>query len=368
MNPVTGPFSDVFSVGVGKGSRYWSRQIYRQQKPYDLPLPYSRDDRGVGNDIGWGTNANMTNTQKANVYGTRSPPRIEDLPSWFKTSVENQARERLMNKIGSEALLWATLYEAKRSINMMANDLERARTLFLRLPPGLLHAVKRATLIQEVGRIGVYGVGKTLADDVLKVYFGYKPIMSDVQTCAENLSKDFDPVCVDSSAKRRDVSLTSSTLESNWWRKKSEWWYKSKMGCYAKVANPNQFLAQKLGLVNPFATAWELMQWSFVIDYFVNVGQFVGSLTETYGLQLTKPWTRNTMGSFTDYLSRDYNLVTHVIRGEYDTGIWYRACRASTGLPSVRLGFRQFSLGKDLSRLVTSSALLLQALTKGNAR
>jgi hypothetical protein len=273
-----------------------------------------------------------------------------------------------MDKINSEALMWATLAEAKKSINMMATDLDRARTLFLRLPPGLYHAAKKATLIQEAGRIGVFGAGKTLADDVLKVYFGYKPIMSDVQTSAELLSEDFQPYHVEAYAKRRDNSLTSSTLESNWWRKNTEYWYKTKVGCNAQVSNPNLYLAQKLGLVNPFSTAWELMRWSFIFDYFVNVGQFVNSLTDLYGLSLSKAYTRNNMFSFSEYLSRDYNLVTHKITGEYTTGIWYRATRATTGLPTVRLGLRQFSLGKDLSRLVTSSALLLQAMTRGNAR
>jgi hypothetical protein len=101
-----------------------------------------------------------------------------------------------------------------------------------------------------------------------------------------------------------------------------------------------------------------------VVDYFINVNQFVNCLTDEYGVALSKPFTRETMWSFSLYRDQTINVVTKAITGGYDTGIWYRAARASTTLPSVRLGVRQFSLGKDLSRLVTSSALLLQALTR----
>jgi hypothetical protein len=189
------------------------------------------------------------------------------------------------------------------------------------------------------------GVGQAFSNDILKVFFGYMPLMSDVQTCAELLSRDFDPQQVEAYCKRADNSTTGSSVVSNRWLKREEWWYKAKMGCEAQIDNPNLYLAQKLGLINPFATAWELMRWSFVVDYFVNVNQFVNSLTDQYGVALTEPYTRENM---------------------YRTGIWCREVRASRSLPAVKLGVRQFSLGKDLSRLVTSSALLLQALTRGH--
>jgi len=365
MVPITGPFLENFSAGVGVGSRWWTRNVYRQVKPYDLALNYSRDDRGVGIDVGWGTLGSSTNTQHADVFGTRSPLRYTDLPSWFVTSVTNQARERLQGAIKSEALLFATLAEARQNIHQMADRLDQARRVVKQLPPFLYHSVLRATLVAELTRYTVKGVGKKFADGVLEVFFGYKPIMSDVQSCAETLSKDFAPQGVECYAKRRDSKLTSSQLESNWWRKEEQWWLKVKCGCTCQVSNPNLFLADSIGLVNPFATAWEMMPWSFVVDYFINVNQFIGALTSEYGVLLKEPYTRGNSWSFSLYENRDFNTVTHVLRGGYSTGIWYRGNRSSRTLPSVKLGVRQLSLGKDLSRLVTSGALLLQVLTRG---
>jgi hypothetical protein len=207
------------------------------------------------------------------------------------------------------------------------------------------------------------GVGQAFSNDILKVFFGYMPLMSDVQTCAELLSRDFDPQQVEAYCKRADNSTTGSSVVSNRWLKREEWWYKAKMGCEAQINNPNLYLAQKLGLINPFATAWELMRWSFVVDYFVNVNQFVNSLTDQYGVALTEPYTRENMWSYAEYTNWAYPTLNP---GMYRTGIWCREVRASRSLPAVKLGVRQFSLGKDLSRLVTSSALLLQALTRGH--
>jgi len=363
--PISGPFLENFTTNVGVGSVWWTRQVYRQQRPYNLSLIYSRDDRGVGIDTGWGSLSSSSNTQHADVYGTRSPMRYTDLPSWFVTSVTNQARERLQGKIKSEALLLATLAEARQNIHQMADRLDQARRIVKQLPPFLYHGLLRATLVAEAGRYVVRGVGKKFADGVLEVFFGYMPIMSDVQSCAETLSKDFSPIGIDASAKRKDSKLSGvQNIPTLWWRKDEQWWLKVKCGCTCQVTNPNMFLADSIGLVNPFATVWELLPWSFVVDYFVNVNQFIGALTADYGVSLSEPFTRNNCWSFAQYENRDFNPVTKALLGGYSTGIWARGNRSSRSLPSVRLGVRQLSLGKDLSRLVTSGALLLQALTR----
>ncbi len=367
MNPVTGPFSDTFSAGIGTGSRWWSRQIYRQAKPYDLPLPYTRDDRGVGSEAWWGTKTGPTLI--ASSYGTLSPKRYQDLSSWFVASVTNQARDRLMNKLNSDTLLLAALAEAKGSINIITTSLDSARYVLNALRPGNWWRLRHSSLarVDAAGKphISVRGVGKKFADDILSVYFGIMPVMSDVQSAAETLSKDFSPLIAEGSGKRADSSFTK-LLDDGTTRltKREEWWFKSKCGCEAKVTNPNLYLAQSMGLINPFATAWELVPWSFVVDYFVNVNSFVNSLTDLYGLSLTKAWTRNTMWSFAEGDDRTYNPVSHAVLGGRHSGVWYRATRATQSIPSVSLSYRQFSLGKDLSRCVTSAALLLQALSR----
>jgi hypothetical protein len=50
-----------------------------------------------------------------------------------------------------------------------------------------------------------------------------------------------------------------------------------------RVSNPELLLASSLGLANPFALAWELTPLSFVLDWFVSVGDFLNGLGATLG-------------------------------------------------------------------------------------
>lgn len=55
----------------------------------------------------------------------------------------------------------------------------------------------------------------------------------------------------------------------------------------AEVSNPNLWIANQLGLVNPFAVAWDRIPWSFLVGMFANVNSWMASFTNHLGLTLT---------------------------------------------------------------------------------
>jgi len=55
----------------------------------------------------------------------------------------------------------------------------------------------------------------------------------------------------------------------------------------AYVDNPNLWLANRLGLINPATVIWDLIPWSFVVNMFVNVNQMVSSVTDEVGLNIS---------------------------------------------------------------------------------
>lgn len=62
------------------------------------------------------------------------------------------------------------------------------------------------------------------------------------------------------------------------------------------VENPNKWLSERAGLLNPLAVAWDLVPWSFAINMFTNVGQLVNQVTDYAGLDFvggTQTWTQN---------------------------------------------------------------------------
>ena len=64
-----------------------------------------------------------------------------------------------------------------------------------------------------------------------------------------------------------------------------------KQGMQIKVSNPNVLLANRLGLLNPISVAWELVPFSFLIDWFVPVGNYLDSFTDFVGLEMSEQYT-----------------------------------------------------------------------------
>ncbi len=52
------------------------------------------------------------------------------------------------------------------------------------------------------------------------------------------------------------------------------------------ISNPNLWLLNRMGLINPATVAWDLVPWSFVVNMFVNVNQVLSSFSDTVGLSL----------------------------------------------------------------------------------
>lgn len=54
-----------------------------------------------------------------------------------------------------------------------------------------------------------------------------------------------------------------------------------------RLENPNAWLANQMGLINPAVVAWDLVPWSFVVNMFVNVNSLINQFTDFYGLEVT---------------------------------------------------------------------------------
>ena len=63
------------------------------------------------------------------------------------------------------------------------------------------------------------------------------------------------------------------------------------LGCKAQVTNPNAYLAARLGLTQFYQIAWAVVPFSFIVDWFANIGQILASMSfKNCGLILTDTW------------------------------------------------------------------------------
>lgn len=63
------------------------------------------------------------------------------------------------------------------------------------------------------------------------------------------------------------------------------------MIAFVHVDNPALFLNQTLGLINPALVAWELVPFSFMVDWATDIGTFLSAMTDFLGLAITRSST-----------------------------------------------------------------------------
>lgn len=133
---------------------------------------------------------------------------------------------------------------------------------------------------------------KAVAQGWLEGVYGWQPLISDLYGAVDAVRrKSHDQIYRRAVAmgelrkKMRSKGVWPSTgvpyLE---WNAEDEYKYTQKYTVYFTVTEPALHETGQLGLVNPFATAWELVPWSFVVDWLLPVGNWIQSWGATVGL------------------------------------------------------------------------------------
>ena len=352
----------------GTGSFYERRIPSKQAKPYNLPAPYNLKRCGFPwtRLIGGQTNyAGMCNaaTDKAATWGV-SPNTTWDTFASERTWACNYARAKLLSVLNSEAM-------------MVVNYMERAQALDAIYRRGtqlldFIRALKRGNVVKAAKVLGCranvagesasrrYGPktwrskSKRFADDFLEWHFGWSPLIADIGNAVELLQ---GPVPFGRfKARGRKVPIDSQFTGVNQVAT-YKGFAQAECGCCFTVTNPNLYLANKLGFVNPAAIAWELVPFSFVVDWFVNVGDFLTQSSELYGLTISDPYTTQLLVIAPCSARYRYTYANKLYGFEsLSHGVWLDR---ATKLPDVKLGIRP---GWRLSpvRAATAISLLVQ--------
>lgn len=132
----------------------------------------------------------------------------------------------------------------------------------------------------------------------LALQYGWKPLLQDVYGAAETLAQaSMGPenknsiYSITSGQSRKSLDQRKLTVNSNpgWSGYDStlqtcEGFYLVRYGVrYVRSSAPTSSLA-KVGILNPALLAWELTPYSFVVDWFLPIGNWLGALDATAGL------------------------------------------------------------------------------------
>lgn len=329
----------------------------------NLAMNYSLTDR---NCI-----AVKTITPGRGVYKTYSN-RVPALPynAWINSglfqktiSIQNRAVSRFQAELGENASLGAALATVPESFAMIATRLASITGAYRNLRKGRF---KKALSDLNVRPLPKHKNTKlTRPKDAsalwLEYWFGWAPMIGDIYAACNVVCDEFPPVTVKGTAT---IPVMEKYVTNKWGGRSTDWLFgkvHAKAQASVRVTNPNLFLLNKLGLLNPATVAWELVPFSFMVDWFGNIGDVLNDWTAYAGLELTDAFTTIALKSV---IQRDESWVSSGIPEAYESTHKFYRVERTLGVPKHRLHF-EIPGKTSATRAATATSLAFLLFGKG---
>lgn len=411
--PITGPTNVNTSTPTLRvpGDHWTYKARYKQARPYTIPLPYSMRHSvivsGVGGSLPAPALANWWFITTLDV--TNSP--LYSIPYPGQTGhadfqnernlILNRTREKFFSKANERVNLAVDILQRRQAYDMIVKragqlarvagalrrgnlqgawwNLRNALTERLGTPLSgglvkepLKHLGKKGREALPEWRSGLRNAGSWW----LEYSYGWKPLVQDIFEAASVLSSPIDDLWIHASSKRpfsEVVAANNRSAFDDWTDERNVWELElfARVGGVVSCDNPNLQSLKNAGLTNPLAWAWELIPYSFVVDWLWNVGDFIESLDDTVGLTIkdgyySYGWRGTSLISRT--LVKAFSATWRKYEGQ--TASKLRAVAGfdrSRGIPTVKLAKRRKIL-TSVDRGLNAASLLAQALPKRSAK
>lgn len=230
-------------------------------------------------------------------------------PVTLPPGLVNEAHARFLRLTQSKqrASLGVTLASYRQSTNMIARRVSHASSLadkriaVLKSRRGRREVKRR--LAQLRSKYGSHVIREKPADLYLEGIFGWAPLFTDIRDSMAVLVNlnEYGSRFIRASAKRSITSDTYRYLDTgNNGTDRSPGkksgshprhivvlnTYKVTESAKVTVANPNLHMANRLGLLNLPKIGWDLVPFSFVVNFFVNTNQMLDNLSAFAGLTI----------------------------------------------------------------------------------
>lgn len=269
----------------------------------------------------------------------------------------NRAYSRLVNKVnGNSSQLGVMFAEWRESQGMITKRAIGLRKAYQNLRKGRFRDFLKELSVspKRKHRNKVRNSLNEASGLWLEYWFGWSPFLGDIYSACIELS---DPirtgVRIQGSSKDRSlnhVGIVGAGSDST-----ND--YVVRTGAVFALDNPNLYLASQLGLVNPATIAWEVIPFSFMVDWVADVSSFLESFSDFAGLRVINPYHNQKVVS----LAENYQRSGGRIFGPSEC--YQTRFRRYNGLirPLPNLGILR-NLGQSKTRAATAVSLLVQVL------
>lgn len=363
---------DTYERVYSRGTKYWEPRSgviqsigFKQKAPFDVPTRCERNYFQVNSVIG----RDYLDGRNIGFY-------VPTALSWLATEASNKAYERLVGKLGDSSSFGATLTAERRETwGMVVGTIERlvraarhvrklelgsaARELGVPYSERVVKATvgkgRRRRKIKRVLHRLPNGreVQKSLASGWLMYSYGVKPLAEDIYNGMDVLQRplEWDTIRGSGRAEWSGTYRQNSSLGPNYWQFQTYSYKVScRMSCQVTVKNPNLWLANRLGLINPVQWVNEAIPLSFVADWFSNLSTVIGSMTDFVGLDVKAPCTTYlyTANVQQGWVGSDAGPVLTTL-----TDITHRTFKRELSLvmPKLSFGYERFSWQRGLNAI-----------------
>lgn len=375
--------------GTGLVSYYRYRSGVKQTAPIDrsLQLGYvSRIATAVNRGVGFVAAGDNYPAQTVSANGVPAglcqQAQIEAAFPRYVTATKNKCYDKFLSEMSDRASMGETLAELGSSAKMISERVLQITRFARRLKKGdLPGAWVELTSKDSPRRMPKkYATSKSYSGAFLEAHLGWSPLIKDIYSAVDVLqsplkaqrvrartSSPFEGyLVVPSHTWRPTATYPSPYMAKSYSRVKGK--ISVQMGANIGVSNPNLWLANQLGLINPAQVAWALVPFSFVADWFVNVSQVLNSATDFVGLSVSGGYTSVRIeGSGRDYSERYFRWYNQgYFSGggiQKDSEFTFKGLERTAGLATPSLIFQPYKV-PSLWRAATAVSLLVQFLPR----
>jgi hypothetical protein len=202
-----------------------------------------------------------------------TPEQFLEPSSFDRWLITTQAKNKAVAKFMDGAQqLGADFAERQKTIETIAKRARQAYDILLNIKKGRW---ERAVRILNGGR---QPRSKKLASLQLEWVYGWAPFLGTIHDLCD---REFppNPEIYISEKVTKSVNMTQGNM-------KTEGTIRSGYSMLCVMDSPLVSSATKLGLVNPAAVAWELVPFSFIVDWFIPIGTYINSITAFGGFRI----------------------------------------------------------------------------------
>lgn len=226
------------------------------------------------------------------IYATAQRP-FPQMNGSIPTSAFNKLDARIVDSVtGQKAELLTAAVEWKTSLDMITRRAGQLRHAYLSLRR--LEFGKVASLLsmspRDAGVARFRSKKKTSASEMwLEYWMGWAPAWGDIANALAALGRDFPAQKLKASTRfTKDPYYEKIVVGDERINTVGECGGRLSAYGSVKVTNYNLLLASQLGLTNPVLTGFQLIPFSFILNWFVNCEQMLGALNPHAGVSVTR--------------------------------------------------------------------------------